>query len=1128
MKSRSYILTFIFLFTVYLIFSDVLNNNVSSHTAGAPASRTGSPGDGNQSCTSCHGGSAAVQSGWITSDVPASGYVPGTVYTITSTATGGGHVKFGFEVSPQNVSGILLGTLINTSSETQLIGSNKYITHTSSGTSGSGSKTWTFNWTAPASGTGDVTFYGAFLVTNNDNSSGGDATNTSTLVVSECAPISQPGLIIGNTTVCSGSTQVYSVAAVSGAIGYTWGLPSGWSGSSTTESITVTVGSGSGTLSVATEGNCGNSAAQILAVTIDQLSVSTTHNNVSCNNGSNGSATAIPANGISPYTYSWLPSGGNSATASNLSARSYSVTVTDSTGCSAIGSATITQPITPLSASTAQTNVKCKGESTGTATVTASGGTFGYTYQWLPSGGVNPTAANLAAGTYSVTVTDQNGCSTSSSATITEPATPLNLSSVHTNVNCFGGATGSATVTTTGGTPGYTYSWSPSGGSSPTESNLTAGVYIVTVTDTNNCVSNSSSIITQPVSGINLSTGHTNANCNGESTGSATISATGGTGSYSYLWSPSGGTSAIASNLAAGTYNVIVTDSLSCNATTSVAVTQPNPISISFTRINVNCFGGATGTATAIASGGTPGYAYSWTPSGGNAATASNLTAGTYTVTVTDLHNCVASTNTIITQPLSALSAVSTHTNVNCNGGFTGTAGVTASGGTSGYTYLWSPTGGTSSTASNLVAGTYTVTVTDVHGCFITSSSVITQPGIMSATTSSTNADCNQSNGNGSITVSGGTPGYSYAWSTIPVQSTPAATGLDAGTYSVIVTDAHSCTRNFIVTVNDNSTLVVTVDTTINVNCYSGNNGSASVSVSGGVPGYSYSWFPSGGNSPTASNLFAGNYSAIITDSSGCISTALVQITQPDSLIANAGTDVSICNGESISIGGFPVASGGTLPYSYSWNPVTDLSSAIDSVPIANPQTTTPYTITVTDHNNCIANSSVLVTVHPLPQIPVITQNSDSLSSTPAISYQWFLNANPLSNDTERVYIPLVDGNYSVSITDSNGCSVISIPYHFIGVGIEEIKKRNRLDLFPNPFHDKTTIVYSVDEPGDVLMEVYRLTGEKITTLMNQKQDAGIYRISFFPGEKNISKGIYLLRFRINNDLYRQLLLEVL
>ena len=1130
MKLRNYVLTFIFLFTLYLIVSDVLNNNASSNTGGAPAVHTGSPGDGNVTCTSCHAGPLpVVQTGWITSNIPASGYVPGSTYAITATATRSGHTKFGFEISPLNIGGTLLGSMVLTNTETQLVGSSKYITHTATGTSGSGSKTWSFNWTAPSTGTGNVIFYGAFNVTNNNNGSSGDTIYKSTLSVSECTVATQPGSISGNTTVCSGSSQVYSVATVAGATGYNWTLPSGWTGNSTTNSITTTAGSSSGTISVSVINNCGNRMARTIAVSIDQLSVSSTQSNVTCNNGNNGSATAIPVNGNTPYQYSWIPSGGSSATASNLFAGTYSVTVTDTTGCSASTSVNITEPLTPLSVSTTQTNVKCRGASTGTATATVSGGTPSYSYSWTPSVSTLPIASSISAGNYSVLITDANGCIASASVNITQPATAIGFSSVHTDVNCFGDSTGTATVTVTGGTPAYSYSWSPSGGNNSTASNLTSGVYIVTITDSNSCTDSSISVISQPENPIILTIVQSNnVDCNGNSTGSATVFSFGGTGSYTYHWSPSGGNSATASNLSAGTFTVTVIDSLSCSASKSVVITQPPPLSLTMSHSNINCFGASTGNASVAVSGGTSGYRYSWSLSGGNSAIAINLSSAIYSVTVTDANNCIASNSVTIFQPSSALSLASTHTDVSCNGGLNGTASVAASGGTPGYLYSWSPAGGNSTIAANLAAGTYIVTVTDANNCSSTSSSIITQPSPITVTTSSTNSNCSQTDGTVSIVASGGFPGYTYSWNTSPVQTTPTAINLAAGTYTVIVSDLNGCEKNFIVPLNDNSSLAVTLDSVTNVSCFHSNNGSATISVSGGLQGYSYSWFPSGGDSATAINLYAGNYFASVTDAAGCILALQVSITQPDSLVANAGPDLAICRGESIVIGGLPVSIGGTPPYLYAWSPTTNLSSSTDSLPSANPDSTTIYSITINDHNGCSSASSIKLTIYPLPQNPVITQNADTLHSIVATSYQWYLNNNILLNDTGEAYIPLQEGDYTIEITDSNGCSAISSPYHFAGVGINVITTGSVFKIYPNPFQHQTTIVYSMGKTSYVTIEVCQFTGIKIATLISKKQDAGIYQLPFNTDEKTYPEGIYLLRLYINNEPIRQILFEII
>ncbi|RYX77967.1 hypothetical protein EON76_07180, partial [bacterium] len=309
---------------------------------------------------------------------------------------------------------------------------------------------------------------------------------------------------------------------------------------------------------------------------------------------------------------------------------------------------TITQPAV-LATTGTQTNVSCNGGSNGSATVTATGGTGNYTYLWAPSGGTAATATGLAAGTYTVTVTDANGCTKTQIFTITQPAV-LATTGTQTNVSCNGGSNGSATVTATGGAGNYSYLWAPSGGTAATATGLVAGVYTVTVTDANGCTKTQSFTITQPAL-LATTAAQTNVSCNGGANGSATVTATGGAGNYSYLWAPRGGTAATATGLAAGTYTVTVTDANGCTKMQGFTITQPAALAATTAQTNVSCNGGANGTATVNVSGGTGAYTYSWAPSGGTAATATGLAAGTYTVTIKDANLCQTTQSFTITQP---------------------------------------------------------------------------------------------------------------------------------------------------------------------------------------------------------------------------------------------------------------------------------------------------------------------------------------------------------------------------------------------------------------------------------------------------------------------------------------------
>ncbi|WP_167445777.1 MBG domain-containing protein [Flavobacterium limicola] len=844
-----------------------------------------------------------------------------------------------------------------------------------------------------------------------------------------------------NISTCTNTNASFSIVA-SNATGYQWQVNSGsgftniangapYSGATTTTlTITAATAGMNGYLyrCVASGADSANSNSGTL--TVSNITASSIQTNVSCFGGSNGTAMVTPSGGVSPYTYSWSPSGGTGAIATGLSAGSYTVTITDAILCSTTRSFVITQPTTISTATAAQTNISCNGGSNGSASVTPSGGAGGYTYSWSPSGGTAATATGLSAGTYTVTVTDANACTASRNFIITQPTAINTATAAQTNVSCNGGSNGSASVTPSGGAGGYTYSWAPSGGTAATATGLVAGTYTVTVTDANGCTASRNFTITQPTAIVATAASQTNVSCNGGSNGAASINIpTGGAGGYTYNWTPgtpTGDGTRSVTGLSAGTWTCTVTDANSCTTVVNFVITQPTVISTATAaQTNVSCNGGSNGSASVTPSGGVGGYTYSWSPSGGTAATATGLSAGTYTVTVTDANACTASRNFIITQPTAINTATAAQTNVSCNGGSNGSASVTPSGGAGGYTYSWAPSGGTAATATGLSAGTYTVTVTDANACTASRNFVITQPTTIStATAAQTNVSCNGgSNGSASVTPSGGAGGYTYSWA--PSGGTAAtATGLVAGTYTVTVTDANACTasRNFVIT--QPTTISTATAAQTNVSCNGGSNGSASVTPSGGAGGYTYSWSPSGGTAAAATGLSAGTYTVTVTDANACTASRNFVITQPTTIstATAAQTNVS-CNGGSNGSASV-TPSGGAGGYTYSWAPSGGTAATATGLSAGT------YTVTVTDANACTASRNFVIT-QPTAISTVAAQtnvscnggSNGSASVTPSggaggYTYSW----SP-AGGTAATATGLSAGTYTVTVTDANACT---------------------------------------------------------------------------------------------------------
>ncbi|PKA83674.1 putative repeat protein (TIGR01451 family)/gliding motility-associated-like protein [Ulvibacter sp. MAR_2010_11] len=550
--------------------------------------------------------------------------------------------------------------------------------------------------------------------------------------------------------------------------------------------------------------------------------------NILCNGASTGSITVMATGGVPPYMYSL--NGGTpqaSPTFNNLPAGVYTIGVTDTLGNSDSISVTLTQP-EPLSIQITKINATATGGClNGQATANPSGGVGPYTYQWSASAGsqTTQTAINLAAGTHTVVVTDANGCTLQQGVVIDcvpNCDATINVDNV-THVLCTGDMTGSATVSASSVlNPGatFTFTWNTvpvqvdAGVTSSTVSGLGAGVYTVSVTiDGTLCQPVQQSVtITQPSNALNVTATSTDETGPTTGDGTATANPTGGTPPYTYVWSPGGQTTQTITGLSAGTYTVTVTDANGCTATASTIVNPGScrDLAANASSTPVSCNGGNNGTATVGVTGGLGPFSYSWSPGGQTTQTITGLTAGAYTVTVTDQSTlCTASSTTTVNQP-GALSSGIAVTNVACFGENTGSLDLTVTGGTPPYSFLWSPGGETTEDLFNLVAGTYSVLITDANGCTKTDSATVMQPSAELSLNiiSQTDILCSAPS---SVTVeaAGGTPPYLYALDGGAPQASGTFTNLSQGIHSIVVVDANGCDASVQVTILKNCTVAV-------------------------------------------------------------------------------------------------------------------------------------------------------------------------------------------------------------------------------------------------------------------------------------------------------------------------------
>jgi len=677
-------------------------------------------------------------------------------------------------------------------------------------------------------------------------------------------------------------------------------------------------------------------------------------------------------------------------------------------------------------------------------------GPGGGTYAWtkVPAGaGITtnttlPTVTINQPGTYQVSV-NQNGCVYTVDTTLAFFPLPT-VTLTHTDATCSPGNDGTATATVTGGNTPYTYSWSPApgaGGTTATPTAMAAGTYTVTVTTTNGCTTTGTVTIAQPVNTPAITITNTPPSCTPGHDGTATATVTAGVTPYTYSWTggPIGGgqgTSAI-TGLDNGTYTLTVTGppgSCSSSATTTLSGAPAAP-TVTATATAATCNPGNDGTATATATGGTLPYTYAWTggaiTGGQGTANATGLAAGTYTCTVTSPSGCSSFATATVTSP-GGPSSTSVATPVACFGGNNGTATATPTGGTAPLTYSWTTANGaigggaTTVNATGLTAGTYTFTVQDGSGCGTTNTVTVTQPTLLTVTASGVAATCNgKCNGQVICLPAGGTATYTYSWSGSGCTSA-SCNNICAGTYTSTITDAHGCIATSTAVVPQPTPLVMTM-TPKAADCGKPD-GKDSVFVSGGTPGYTYSWTPAPGAGSTTTSyslLVPGTYTVYIKDNNGCPdSMTNVVPNKPGVVLSPVSTTRDTCFGS--SNGTATVAAAGGFPaYTYSWSTAPSQTTVTATGLAAG-----NYTCTVTDSAHCVSTVIIPisqpppVTLAPGPPATICIGACTTLSAvgaggTPGYTYVWTQGATVLASTT---VCPQVTTTYTASVMDSHGC----------------------------------------------------------------------------------------------------------
>ncbi len=694
-------------------------------------------------------------------------------------------------------------------------------------------------------------------------------------------------------------------------------------------------------------------------------------------------------------------------------------TITNAYGCIGFASASIgvnnATIATPAVSMNPSSGVVCPGDS---VQLSCTGGPY-QSYQWYgPSGplaSTSSTAYVTAPGSYYCYVSDTLPCPLSklSNTVITELyATPY-LALPNTLNLCPGDSIDVSVIASTNST----ITWLPPlSGDSTTQIIKAAGTYSVEVVScgiTTICTVTITS--STPISNITVAPSKTIC------TAGDSVTLTAAPGMASYLWAPVNNTNLIISIKNAGTYTLIATDAYGCTATSDVVISPPLKDSIEKAK-NISCMGGTTGSITIGIGGGASAYTYTWSPSVSSGSTASNLSAGSYTVTVEDANGCTKTASVALTQPATLLtSAIKSSTDVNCFGNNDGLATIGASGGVPSYTYLWNPGLQTTPTVSGLSAGTYSVIVSDSAGCSVTSTVSITQPNATAPVLTPISATCANNDGSVSVTVTGGTSPYTYSWNP-GGSSNSSISGLSAGNYTITITDAHGCT--------DTTSILVSLDSTFNLKIKGLDSickGQSDTLTASGATTYIWS---TGSTSSTLIVSPTTTASYWLTGITGvCKDSVLHTVTIYKPLAANMPPVTNICPGAPIKLK--VNVAGGKPKFNYAWN--NGITTNGPGPITVYPTDSTTYIVTITDGCNNLVIDSTHVNVYPkgnvtftpspdtIPGGQTVTFTYNGINTT---SWYWTFGDGGTSADSNPTHVYANPGVYIVTLIGNNvyGC----------------------------------------------------------------------------------------------------------
>jgi gliding motility-associated-like protein len=805
--------------------------------------------------------------------------------------------------------------------------------------------------------------------------------------------------------------------------------------------------------------NCADTADYIFSI-MDPVQFNLTVDSISCNGLSDGSASTSAFDPYYAYLWSTTQTGNS---ISNLTPASYWVHATNAIGCVDTQYFNVFEP-TPLSVQFQNTAPMCYGNSDGSITAQGQGGTFPYTYYWPNQAFNGNPLQNIVAGNYPVQVTDANGCTSGGQSNLTQPQALNTFVSSQTSASCFGSSDGSVTVGVQGGVASYTIDWLTLPNDAFFMDNLAAGSYVAEITDANGCLSTLVVDILQPDTfyvDLYIINQETCSNGNGV----AFADVTNGVGNISYLWNPSGQTTPTATGLTAGPLSVSVQDENGCTGgANAILIDNPTGIASVGNSSPVSCLNGADGMVEVLMNGGAAPFQYNWSCNCPNQNILNNLSAGNYTVQVTDANGCLSDLAFSVNELPALTVDTITVQSPTCNGFSDGFIEVAGAGGTNPYQYQWNTNPGQSNAlATNLPQGNYQVSITDANGCVNVMDVVLSEPSqlIANAQATGNNLCFGDSLGVATVTASGGTGPYTYYWQETQ-ETTMSIDSIPAGIYNAVVTDASGCVATDTTRIIEYSQVQAAIISDALfcpgdvVNFY--------VSTNGLNNQYTYNWYVNQTLAGTSNSLATvindtSEISIVLVNTGNCPNVEDTVTVGPIMMLPNTvditGTPDTICAGSSASLQGFILDP--TYVSTYYWNNPNFIGLGAHLVI---PTSATTYYLTAQNICGEQQTDSITINVFEKPAAYVIANGTEGCEEVnvsftyghdPSI-YQlnqvnWMIN-NVAYAENE----PQVNFNFNgpvqaqLALTFSNGCTFNYTDY------VELIVHENPIaDFYFNP-----------------------------------------------------------------------------